>query len=155
MFTEAIRIMKSLRNYLIFLLAFLGLGALAGGVVLILAPNGDLIDMPVNILEKSPFTNFFIPGLILFLILGLFPLFLIMALIKKYNSSFAEKFNCFTDMHWSWSFSLYIGFALIIWIQIQMQFIQMVHLFHIIYTFLGIAIIFTALLPQVRKLYIK
>lgn len=147
--------MKSSRNFLIFLLAFLGLGALAGGAMFILAPNGDLIGMPVSVLEKSPFTNFFIPGLILFLILGLSPLFLIMALIKKYNSGFAEKFNCFTDMHWSWSFSLYIGFALIIWIQVQMQFIQMVHPLHVIYTFLGITIIFTAVLPQVRKLFIK
>jgi len=58
-------------------------------------------------------------------------------------------------MHWSWSYSIYTGFALIIWIQIEMLFLQAVEWIHVFYVFLAVAIIFVVLLPQVRILYKK
>jgi hypothetical protein len=65
---------KSGRNSLIGLLSFLGLGALGGGGALILSPSGKLIGgMPLAILHKTPFTDFFIPGVILFVVLGVAP----------------------------------------------------------------------------------
>jgi hypothetical protein len=45
------------RNYLIFLLGFLSLGALGGGGSLIISPGGNLIGMPLSLLKKSPFHN--------------------------------------------------------------------------------------------------
>lgn len=145
--------MKIARNIFLLLLGFLGLGAIGGGGALIIAPGGELLEMPLAMLEKSPFHNFLIPGIILFSVLGLIPMMLIIALIKKPKSKLAEKINCFKDMHWAWTFSVYIGFILIIWIQIQIVFIQGVHWLHTFYIFLAIIIIFTALLPQVRTLY--
>lgn len=146
---------KVARNILIFLLTFLGLGAIAGGGAFILAPDGSAIGMPLTVLANSPFTNFLIPGIILFTILGICPFLLIIALVKKPGSVFAEKLNFFNDMHWSWSFSVYLSFALIIWIQAQMQFIQQMSWLHFVYTILGVLILAVALLPQVRKLYAK
>jgi len=60
-------------NVLLFLLLFLSLGALFGGGVLIIDPSGDLFQMPVIILQNSPFNNFLIPGLFLFIVLGVLP----------------------------------------------------------------------------------
>lgn len=147
--------MKVGRNILIILLGFLGLGAIAGGGLLVLSPTGELLEMPVSMLEKSPFNDFFVPGIILFLVLGLFPVLLIFALLKKPEFKLAEQVNCFKDMHWAWTFSVYIGFVLIGWIQLQMVFIQAVHWLHTFYIFLAILILFIALLPQVRNLYKK
>ncbi|MDZ4711941.1 MAG: hypothetical protein SGI89_06395 [bacterium] len=107
---------KSARNFLIALLAFLGLGAIGGGGVLIISPGGELIGMPLSMLDHSPFNNFFLPGIILFSILGIAPLLLIVALNKKPGSKLAERFNFFSDMHWSWTYSIYVAFALIFWI---------------------------------------
>ena len=47
------------------LLVLLGLGALAGGVVLAAKPDGSVMGFEVRILEGSPFTDFLVPGLIL------------------------------------------------------------------------------------------
>jgi len=147
--------MNKTRNTLIFLLGFLGIGALFGGGALTISPSGALLRMPLSLLEKSPFVNYLIPGIILFLILGVAPLGLIFALIKKPAGKFADKFNFFRDMHWSWSYNIYIAFALIIWLQVEMHILQAVNWLHTFYMFFAIALIFIALLPQIRYLYKK
>jgi TRAP-type C4-dicarboxylate transport system permease large subunit len=146
---------KIIRNIFLFLLGFLGLGAVGGGGTLIISPSGELIGMPISMLEESPFSSFLIPGVILSLVLGLIPLLLIIALLRKPESKLAERFNLFKDMHWAWAYSIYIGFILIIWIQLQIVFIQEVSLIHTFYVFLAVTILYTALLPQIRNLYRK
>ena len=146
---------KATRNVLLFLLAFLGLGATFGGGVLIISPSGKLFGMPLSMLENSPFNSFLIPGIILFLVLGLVPLLLVFALLKTPNFKWAEKLNFFNDMHWSWTFTIYVAFALIGWIQIEMLFLGGAHWLQTFYMFLAVSIIFTALLPQVTDLYKK
>jgi len=146
---------RTARNILLFLLLFLGLGALFGGGVLIISPSGKLIGMPLSLLNKSPFSDFLFPGIILFGVLGVFPVLLVFALINKPSNPFLESVNFFSDMHWSWSFSIYTAFALIIWIQVEMMFLNAVSWLHTFYMFLAIAIIFVSLLPQVRTIYRK
>jgi hypothetical protein len=52
----------------------LSIGALAGGLVLILAPRGEIMPLPLSALSGSPFDTYLGPGLILFSVLGLGPL---------------------------------------------------------------------------------
>jgi len=113
----------STRNILIGLLIFLGLGAIGGGGVLIVSPSGRLFGMPLSMLNKSPFADFLIPGIILFTVLGLVPCLVAYAMLKKPASRLAERFNFFWDMHWSRTGSIYVTFALIIWLQIEMMFL--------------------------------
>ena len=147
---------KTARNIHLFLLAFLGLSAIGGGGALIISPSGKLLGgLPLSLLQNSPFDNFLIPGIILFVVLGLFPTLLIFALLKKIPSPFAEGFNFFKDLHWAWSFSIYVAFALIIWLQTEMYFLQAVGWLHNFYMLFSILLIFVALLPQVRGFYKK
>ena len=53
---------------------FLGLGAVGGGLALMAGPNGEILPIPVSALSGSPFANYFVPGAILFTILGIGPL---------------------------------------------------------------------------------
>ncbi|WP_428659916.1 hypothetical protein [Runella sp.] len=138
------------------LLSFLGISALSGGVALILSPSGKLLGgLPLSILRNSPFHDFLIPGTILFFVLGLIPCLIVFALLKKRKNKVGEYFNFFKDMHWAWSFSIYVAFALIIWIQVETIFIQAVGWLQTFYMFLSIVLIFFALLPQVRDFYKK
>ena len=147
---------KTARIIHLVLLGFLGISAFGGGGALIISPSGKLLGgLPLSILKNSPFDNFLIPGIILFVILGLFPLYIVFALIKKPISTFAERFNLFPDMHWAWSFSIYIAFALIIWIQVETIFIQGVGWLQTFYMLYSIPIIIITLLPQIRKIYKK
>src|ERR1035437_9934581 len=147
---------KTAQNILIILLAFLALSAIGGGGALIVSPSGKLLGgLPLSILEHSPFTNFLVPGIILFLIMGITPSIIIYALLKKPANKFAEYFNLFKDMYWAWSFSIYIAFALIIWIQVETIFVQGVGWLQTFYMLYAIPLIFVALLPEVRTIYKK
>ena len=53
---------------------FLGIGALFGGGLLILAPDGRLLGMPTTLLSGTPFRSFLVPGLCLFVFVGIAPL---------------------------------------------------------------------------------
>jgi hypothetical protein len=52
----------------------LSFGALGGGAALMLGPRGQIIPLPLSALQGSPFDSDFMPGLVLFGILGLGPL---------------------------------------------------------------------------------
>ena len=112
--------------------------------------------LPLSSFKNMPFNSFLIPGIILFSVLGLVPLLLIIALLNKTESKLAEKINVFKDMHWSWTFSIYIAFTLIGWIHIELIFLQgEVHWLQTFYMFYAVIIIIIALLPQIRNNYRK
>lgn len=147
---------KTARNILITLLLFLGIGALGGGLGLIISPSGKLMGgLPLSSLQNSPFTDFLIPGIILFPVLGISPCLISLALIRKPVNRVAEYFNFFKDMHWAWTFSIYVAFALIIWIQVETIFISGTSWLQTFYMLYAIPIIFVALLPQIRDIYKK
>lgn len=147
---------KTARNIHLTLMAFLGISAIGGGGALIISPSGKLLGgLPLSILENSPFSDFLIPGIILFLVLGIFSVLIVFALIKKTTSPFAEKFNLFSDMHWAWTFSIYTAFALIIWIQVETIFVQGVGWLQTFYMLYSIPMIIFALVPQTRNIYRK
>ncbi|MFC2117700.1 hypothetical protein ACFLSY_03555 [Bacteroidota bacterium] len=153
---ENVTKVKRIRNMLLIVLGFLALGAIGGGAVLIISPTGEMIGMPLSEFKNLPFNSFLIPGIILFSVLGLVPLLLIIALLKKPESKLAEQFNIFKDMHWSWTYSIYIAFSLIAWVHIELIFLgSSVHWLQTFYMFYAILIIIIALLPQVRNLYKK
>lgn len=106
-------------------------------------------------LANSPFTDFLVPGLILFAVLGVLPCLLVVALLKKPESTFADRLNAFPDMHWAWTGSIYVTFALVSWLQLQMTFLNAVSWLHTGYMLLALVILFVTLLPKNRALYQK
>ena len=52
----------------------LSIGALGGGLVLMIAPRGEIMPLPLSALAGSPFDTYLVPGVILFSVLGLGPL---------------------------------------------------------------------------------
>lgn len=140
---------------LILLHLLLGIGAVFGGMVLIIDPSGELIKMPITLLGNSPFNSFLIPGIILLVVLGVLPLIVSFALVTKRQLKIANRLNLFADMHWAWTYSIYISFALIIWITIETFFIQHVAIIHVVYIFLGLTIQAVTILPSVKKYYLQ
>lgn len=65
------------KNLLIALLVLLSIEAIAGGGSFILFPEGYLGMTPEAMLMQSPFQNFLIPGIILFSVLGVTPIFVV------------------------------------------------------------------------------
>ena len=72
--TRSIRSRSRLAKAAAALEVFLGFGALGGGGALMLGSRGEIIPLPLSALKGSPFETYFVPGLILFVVLGLGPL---------------------------------------------------------------------------------
>jgi hypothetical protein len=60
-----------MRVLLIVLQAFLAISAMPSGLMLMWAPDGHLIQLPLAVLTNAPFTDFFWPGALLFTVLGM------------------------------------------------------------------------------------
>lgn len=139
--------------FLILLLFIQGVMALLGGYKLIKDPSGSLIGMPITMLAHSPFSNFLIPGIVLFFLLGVFPLVVICLLFLKPQGKFFSFLNLYSDRHYSWSFSLYVGLLIILWIFFEVWWVGYTHPLQIIFSFLGMLIIVLALMPSVKNHY--
>lgn len=87
----------------------LSLGALGGGVVLILAPRGEIMPLPVSALAGSPFDTYLGPGLILFTVLGLGPLIAALLAWRRHPLAPIAAFV--------------VGMALLIWVVVEIAII--------------------------------
>lgn len=144
------------RSWLLIVMhGFLGMGALVGGSILIMDPTGSMVNLPDSILEQSPFTSFLFPGIILLLVLGVMPLVIGISLMRYVHWELGETLNLYPDRYWAWTFSLYTGFALIIWIMVQVYWIQDVSIIHLVYFAWGVGIQVVTLWPGVQRKYSK
>lgn len=147
---------KPLFVYLLIALVFFqAVSAILGGLALMLFPRGEHFDMPLSLLRHTPFDDFFIPGFILFISLGVLPFAAALGMIMKWDVPAFELINYYRRRHWSWTFSYYTGIMLIIWIDVQVMMIREVDPLHLVYSLLGLAIIMVAHLPAVTDYYVK
>lgn len=131
---------------------FLGAGGLYGGGMLLLKPDGSLLGMPTEWIEHSPFKDYFLPGFILFTVNGLLPLFVFAGLLLKPGWPWADSLNIYRNRHWAWTYSLYSGIIVIIWITVQLIMTQYFWLQPVM-IFTGLLIIICTMTPAVMKAY--
>jgi len=138
---------------LITLLVLLGVSALIPGASFMIAPDGSLIQMPMSNLQDSPFTDYFIPGLLLFCFVGVFPVLVAYGLWRMPAWDWPNLINPFKGQHWSWAGSLAAGLILIIWITVQVLLIKAVDWLHYLYWGWGLVVVLLTLTPSVRQFH--
>lgn len=97
------------RRILLFLLIFQALSGCLGGARLVVDPSGASIDLPVELLAGSAFSNYLVPGLVLLIVLGIGP--------------WVAAYGVWRRNPWGWKSSFVVGAALIIWLAIQIRII--------------------------------
>jgi len=137
---------------LVALLLLQAAGALAGGASLMASPRGGIIKLPPSDLAGSPFHDFFIPGLILFFVLGLAPLLVAAALLWQPEVATLEAVNPFRRQYWAWTASGVIGVALVIWIAVEVTIVPF-SVLQPLYAVIAFAIIALTLQPAVCAYY--
>lgn len=116
---------RSASTYLLMVLVcFQIISAVPAGFMLMADPTGNKLGTPLSMLDGTPFTDFLIPGLFLFLMLGMFPILILYGLIKKSTFKMANKLNLYKGQHWSWTFTYYLGLLLVLWINMQLFMIK-------------------------------
>ena len=138
---------------LLLLLIFLGISGGGGGIALIVKPDGSIMQMPVSVLKGSFFTDFLIPGIILFLILGIFPLLTFLIMMIEPDWKLMQSLSIYQDRYVGWMFSLFAGFGLIIWMNIEIAIIGFGAIIQVIYSILGLLLLIFTLIPSVMKHY--
>ena len=126
---------KSLFNGLGVLQAFIGVGAVAGGLGLALDPSGEGLGIPLDLLEETPFATFLIPGIVLFAVNGL--------------GSLTGAIASFARHRYAGHAATALGAFLIAWILVQVYWFAGFHWLHWLY--LGLGIVELALGWSVRR----
>jgi len=127
--------------------------AIYGGISLIKDPTGESIHLSGKLLQGSVFSDYLIPGIVLFLLLGFFPLFLIFPLIFKPRWPGIDKLNIYPGYHWAWTYTLYTAIVLIVWINIQIMFMGPNTLIQSTFSLAGVIILIFTLMPRVKRYY--
>jgi hypothetical protein len=114
--------MKVIYRSLFILHALVGIGAMSGGLACIINPQTPL-GAPVEMLKNSPFSDFLIPGIILFAVIGLGNVVSALAICFK------SKYQGYISSIFTW--------ALAIWIVVQCIMINAVAPPHVISFIIG------------------
>jgi hypothetical protein len=115
--------MKKVYGFLFTLHVFVGIGAMAGGFGAIINPQNPL-GMSTDFLKNSPFSDYLIPGIILFTVIGLGNIF--SALMFRFHT----KFQGYISSVFSW--------ALVIWIVVQCIMINEIAFLHVLFFTIGL-----------------
>lgn len=103
---------------------FIGIGAVPAGIAMISDPGGESLEMYVDMLRRSPFTDFLIPGIVLLLVNGIGSLFGALVSLRAYQIAGLIAIG--------------LGTFLILWIVIQAWWLGW-HLLHVLYILLGVS----------------
>jgi hypothetical protein len=136
---------------LYFLVASTGISALYGGLNLILDPSGEGMQLPLSLLKNSYFKDYLIPGIILFTFVGMFSVVALVGLIGLVKWRLPNYINIFKEQEWGWTFSLYLGIILTIWLEVQLMVIGFHLLLQVIIAAVGILMIAIPLIPSVKN----
>ncbi|MBX2907375.1 MAG: hypothetical protein KF744_15120 [Taibaiella sp.] len=120
MVDEALQ-MRALSRYRLLsstLLLFNGVGALYGGFSLMSHPDGSGLRLSMQLLQHTPFANYLIPGLVLFVINGLFSITALMLLATRYRGY--ERYVILQ------------GLLLAVWLLVQIALIRTLDMMHVI-----------------------
>jgi hypothetical protein len=101
---------------------FISLGAIAGGLGLILEPDGSNLGFSVELLNNSPFSDYLIPGIVLFVFIGI--------------GNLVGGIVSFMRYKYAGEIAAVLGFALIIWIVVELFWIDPFWL-HPLYSIFG------------------
>lgn len=124
---------------LLFLLGFLGLGALFGGGSLILDPSGAGLGLPAEFLEGSVFPDYLVPGLVLFCVLGV--------------GSFVVAYGVLRSAAWAWPAGLALGGATLVWLLVQVLVIRTYFYLQPVIATVGVLVVVLFSVPSMRRHY--
>ena len=115
---------KRLAHGLGVLQVFIGLGAVAGGLALLLEPSGANLGIPLELLENSPFSTYLVPGIVLLTVNGL--------------GSLVGAAESFTRYRYAGETAMGLSVFLVAWIILQVYWIETIHWLHALYLGLGL-----------------
>ena len=108
------------------LLLFNGAGALYGGLMMIIYPDGSGIYLSKDLLEHSIFNSYLIPGIVLLLVNGLLSFYVFVAVLFNHKNL--------------WRLVAFEGIVLTVWLVFQILTIQLIYYLHLVMFAAGLSL---------------
>ena len=102
---------------------FIGITAVLGGFGLVSDPSGTKMNIPLEALKNSPFPNYFIPGLVLLLVIGVGHVF--------------SGIVTFLRHRYAGSLAVFLGAFLAVYLMVEVWFMGVVNFSQPLYFLLG------------------
>lgn len=119
-----------MKTILFILVSFIALTATLSGLIMISKPDGSILNLPISLLEPTPFKNYLMPGILLTTIVGGVNLIAIFFNMQRHPTRY------------NWAMAG--GFMISTWILVQLLLIQAAHWLHFIFLGIGLLIILIA-----------
>jgi uncharacterized membrane protein len=121
------------------LLILLGIGGIGGGGGLVADPSGDLIGLPLVLLDSVSLQTYLLPGIFLFVVMGILPLVAAVGLLRAQKSA--------------WIVTVGLSILLVLWICFQIILWGAPIAIQSIYLVLGVVMLALCLSSAVREYY--
>jgi hypothetical protein len=115
-------------------------------------PTGGSLQL-TEVLPLLPVSDFVLPGLFLFVVMGLTPLVLSYGLLARPRWAWAEGLFRWSKHHWAWTGTLGLGVTLGVWLAVQALLIGFQWPIQYITAADGALVIILAWMPGVRRFY--
>ena len=102
----------------------IGLGAVGGGLAVVLEPSGSNLGIPLELLKSTPFSTYLVPGIVLLVVNGL--------------GSLVGAAASFTRHRYAGETAMALGVFLVAWIMLQVYWFAGFHWLHALYLGLGL-----------------
>jgi len=119
-----------MKTILFILVSFIAFSAFVSGLVMISDPEGVILDMPISLLENTPFHNYMLPGILLTTMVGGVNLIAVFFNMRRH------------PVRYNWAIAG--GFMISGWILLQLLLIHAANWFHFICLGMGVLIILIA-----------
>ncbi len=119
-----------MKTLLFILVSFIAVTSTLSGLLMISNPDGGIMNLPLSLLDGTPFKDFLVPGILLTTIVGGVNLLAVFYNMQRH----ANRYN--------WAIAG--GIISSGWIVVQMILIHAAHLLHFLYLGIGILIILLA-----------
>lgn len=102
----------------------IGLGAVGGGLALVLEPSGSNLGIPLEVLKSSPFSTFLVPGIVLLIVNGF--------------GNLVGATASFTRYWCAGEIAIALGLFLVAWIMLQVYWFAAFHWLPALYLGIGL-----------------
>lgn len=133
---------------LIGVLLFLGLGGIYGGLSFITDPTGGSMNVSQSYLTGLPIQDYLLPGILLLVGFGIFPIILAIALWMK-----PAWLAPLANHYMGWVVTVMLSIGLMLWMVVQVGIMGIQQPIQIIIIAVSITIFILAFLPQTRAYY--
>ena len=131
----------------------LGIGGLVGGIVFLIDPSGGELGLDTGLLDGTPIADYVIPGLVILIAFGLYPMLVAYGLIRRPHWGAFDWVERKTGDHWSWLGAVLLALGLMAWIGLEIAYIGVEAPIQVICGALGQVMLLLAMLPVVRRFY--